>query len=268
MLFVGDHRSGAHRDVVVVDEAGHRLAAERLPENLTGLYRMHELLAGHLPDGAVDRVTGMLALGVVAVGTAAAPGPWERCLTAAMYEVFVVGPDPATDNGAAELAEVVRLEHATRSALPVDDARSSAEIMLARTYQIRIWDRVRTVRDLREALQKYFPAALDAFSAEGIELDDPAARELLGRAPDPDRAARLSRSKITAALRRAGRPDPEATAERIQAVLRPAAPIVEGQVEDVYAGVASMQLRMLDVADEGVGELGEFVAQCFGLPVD
>ena len=63
---------------------------------------------------------------------------------------------------------------------------------------------------LRAALREYFPAALEAFD----DLAAADALELLGAAPDPDRAARLSRSRIAAALRRARRRDVEARAER------------------------------------------------------
>ena len=54
------------------------------------------------------------------------------------------------------------------------------------------------------ALREFFPAALEAFD----DLTAPDALELLERAPDPGRAARLTRSKITAALERARRRDP------------------------------------------------------------
>ena len=56
---------------------------------------------------------------------------------------------------------------------------------------------------LRSALREFFPAALQAFA----DLDAPDALELLAEAPDPDRAARLTRRTITAALRRADRRD-------------------------------------------------------------
>jgi hypothetical protein len=59
---------------------------------------------------------------------------------------------------------------------------------------------------LRSALREFFPAALTAFP----DLDAPEALELLAKAPDPDRAARLTKAQITAALRRARRRDVEA----------------------------------------------------------
>ena len=50
---------------------------------------------------------------------------------------------------------------------------------------------------LRSALREYFPAALAAFD----DLTASDTLDLLGAAPDPQRAARLSRSRIADALK-------------------------------------------------------------------
>ncbi|MFE2124224.1 transposase [Rhodococcus aetherivorans] len=76
--------------------------------------------------------------------------------------------------------------------------------------------RTRHTQRLRHALREYFPAALEAFD----DLDAVDALELLGKAPDPTSAARLTRGRITAALRKARRRDIETKTARIQAVLR------------------------------------------------
>ena len=88
--------------------------------------------------------------------------------------------------------------------------------LVAWAHQSLIWDRSRHVLRLRAALREFFAAALEAFA----DLDAPDTLELLGQAPDPDAAARLSRSKIAAALSRANRRDAAARAGQIQAVLR------------------------------------------------
>jgi hypothetical protein len=49
------------------------------------------------------------------------------------------------------------------------------------------------VQRLRHQLREYFPAALEAF--EG--LDAPDALELLGKAPDPERARKLTRAQVS-----------------------------------------------------------------------
>ena len=54
---------------------------------------------------------------------------------------------------------------------------------------------------LRSALREYYPAALEAFD----DLSDRDALAILGRAPTPDQGARLSLTKISSALKAAGR---------------------------------------------------------------
>ena len=69
---------------------------------------------------------------------------------------------------------------------------------------------------LRHQLREYFPAALEAFE----DLDAPDTLELLGKAPDPARAARLTRAQVSAALKRARRRDIPGKATAILAALR------------------------------------------------
>ena len=99
------------------------------------------------------------------------------------------------------LAEIVRLDRAHHRPVAGDSPLAEAVKLTARAHQSLIWDRSRHVLRLRAALREFFPAALQAFH----DLDAPDALELLGQAPDPGRAAALSRAKITAALSRANR---------------------------------------------------------------
>ena len=78
-----------------------------------------------------------------------------------------------------------------------------------------IWDRARQVQRLRALLREFFPAALDAFD----DLTGPDALELLGRAPEPAAARRLTRTQIGAALRRARRHHRTARTEQIRDAL-------------------------------------------------
>lgn len=142
-------------------------------------------------------------------------GGWVQALIAAGYVVFAINPmqvaryrerhstsGAKSDAGDAHvLAEIVRLDREHHRPVAGDSPDVEAVKLLALTHQSMIWDRTRQVLRLRSALREFFPAALEAF-------DDLAAAdtlELLGRAPDPDRAARLSRSQLAAALRRAKR---------------------------------------------------------------
>ena len=71
---------------------------------------------------------------------------------------------------------------------------------------------------LRHQLREYFPAALEAFE----DLDAPDTLELLAKAPDPARAAKLTRAQVGGGAqarppprhRRQGRRDPGRAARR------------------------------------------------------
>jgi hypothetical protein len=93
------------------------------------------------------------------------------------------------------LAEIVRLDRVHHRPVAVDSAQAEAVKLVARSHQSLIWDRSRQLLRQCSALREFFPAALDAYD----DLTAPDALELLGRAPDPDRAARLSRARIAVA---------------------------------------------------------------------
>ena len=277
MLFVGDDWAEDHHDVEVADQTGRRLARARLPEGIAGISRLHALLADHLGEQEIDAETGMLAAGVVMVGIETDRGPWVTALVAAGYQVFAINPmsvaryrerhstsGAKSDAGDAHvLAEIVRLDRAHHRPVAGDSAEVEGLKLLARMHQSLIWDRTRQVQRLRSALREYFPAALEAFTAARLELTDPDTLELLGRAPDPDTAARLSRSKITAALTRARRRDPAARAEALQAVLRAPALRQPAPVQQAYARIVASQVQLLIGVIEQVPALEEVVGEGF-----
>ena len=94
---------------------------------------------------------------------------------------------------------------------------------------------------LRSALVEFFPAALEAFP----DLDEPDALELLAVAPDPDTAARLSLSRITAALTRARRRNVQQRAHHIRQVLRAGELRQSPPVQHTYAAIVSAQVQLI-----------------------
>jgi hypothetical protein len=278
VLFVGDDWAEDHHDVEVLDESGRRLAKARLPEGMVGMSRLHELIAEHLDEAANDPETGMLAEDEVLVGIETDRGPWVAALIAAGYRVFAINPmsvaryrerhstsGAKSDPGDAHvLAEIVRLDRAHHRPVAGDSDQVEGLKLVARTHQSLIWDRTRHLQRLRQALREYFPAALEALAAGKLELADGDALELLGRASDPDRAARLSRSKIAAVLKRGRRRDPEAKAELIQAALRAPALRQPAAIERAYATIASTQIQLLTGLNNHIPELEEVVAEGFG----
>src|SRR2546429_7520953 len=99
------------------------------------------------------------------------------------------------------LADAVRTDaHQLRPAAGGSPAAEAVKV-LARMHKTLIWERSAVVLRLRAQLREYFPAAVAAFE----DLDAPDALELLGKAPDPARAARLTRAQVSAGAQHAGR---------------------------------------------------------------
>src|SRR3982751_5035961 len=273
MLFVGDDWAEDHHDVEVQDEDGRRLARARLAEGVAGLSRLHELIAEHLTDEEVDARAGFVAHNVM-VGIETDRGPWVSALVAAGYQVFALNPvqvaryrerhgasGAKSDRGDAHvLAEIVRLDRAHHRPIAGNSPAVEGLKLVARSHQAFIWDRTRHVQRPRSALREFFPAALEAFphllAAEALQL--------LERAPDPARAARLSRSKITAALNRAHRRDPDAKAEAIQAALRAPTLRQNPAIEAAYAVIVASAVRLIAQLTTQIGELQAVVAEGFG----
>jgi transposase len=153
-----------------------------------------------------------------------------QALLAAGYQVFPVNPRQVaryrerhgtsgakSDAGDAHtLADMVRTDRHQLRAAAGDSDLAEAIKLLARAHQTLIWDRHRHLLRLRAALQEFFPAALKAFP----DLAAADALELLQAAPDPTSAARLSRTRIAAALTRASRRGVQAKANQVQQALR------------------------------------------------
>ncbi len=273
MLFVGDDWAEDHHDIEVQDDDGRRLARARLSEGIAGLARLHELIAEHLTDDDVDPETGFVAQSVT-IGIETDRGTWVSALAAAGYQVFALNPvqvaryrerhgssGAKSDRGDARvLAEIVRLDRAHHRPIAGDTPAVEGLKLVARSHQAFIWDRTRHLQRLRSALREFFPAALQAFP----ELNGAEALELLERAPDPARAARLSRSKITAALIRAHRREPEAKSEAIQSVLRAPALRQAPEIEAAYAVIVAGAVRLIGQLNLQIAELQAVVAEGFG----
>jgi transposase len=220
MLFVGDDWAEDHHDVYLMDDAGARVAARRLPEGVASIAALHELIAAHAEEP-----------GDVVVGIETDRGLWVNALSAAGYQVFAINPmavaryrDRHRVSGAKSdaadaklLAHLVRTDRHNHRPLDGDSPEAEAVKVLARAHQSLIWARARHIRMLRSALREYYPAALQAFD----DLGGRDALAVLGRAPTPAQGARLSVSKIGTALKAAGRQRSiESRAQQIQAILR------------------------------------------------
>jgi transposase len=253
LIFVGDDWAEDHHDVEVMDDTGATLARRRLPEGVAGVGLLHGLIAEQAEDPAQ-----------VVVGIETDRGLWVASLVAAGYVVYAVNPlavsryrdrhhlsGAKSDAGDAHvLADLVRTDRHQHRPIASDSPEAAAVKVLARAHQRLIWDRNRQTNRLRSALREYFPAALAAFD----ELDHPDALGVLGRAPTPQAAAKLSSAAIAAALRKAGRKrNLEARAAAIQAALR-------AQRLDFPASVADAYGAQVRAAVAIIGELNRQIA--------
>jgi transposase len=220
MIFIGDDWAEDHHDVYLMDEAGQRLASRRLPEGLTGIRGLHELVAAHAeePEQAV-------------IGIETDRGLWVGALSAAGYQVYAINPlavahyrDRHHVSGAKSdasdaklLADLVRTDRHNHRSIAGDSPDAEAIKVLARAHQSLIWARTRHTNALRSALREYYPAALAAF--EDLAHGD--ALGVLGRAPTPAEGAHLPLSGIQSGLKRGGRQrNIAARAREIQTALR------------------------------------------------
>ncbi|MGH9248767.1 MAG: IS110 family transposase [Acidimicrobiales bacterium] len=273
MLFVGNDWAEDHHDVELVDESGRRLARARLPEGVEGMTRLHALLAEQVPASWAD-LEPAVAAAQVAIGIETDRGPWVQALQAAGYQVFAINPmsvaryrerhstsGAKSDAGDAHvLAEIVRLDRDHHRRVAGDSGEAEAIKLVARTHQTLVWDRQRQVLRLRSVLREFFPAALAVFE----DLTGADALELLQRAPNPDRAARLSQASIAAALRRARRRDIDTKAAAIQAGLRAQRLRQPAVIQAAYAAIVTTQARMIALLNTEIAELAEVVADHFG----
>jgi len=263
MIFVGDDWAEDHHDVHVMDPAGNRLAARRLPEGLAGIGRLHELLAEHADEP-----------GQVVVGIETDRGLWVQALLAAGYQVYAINPLAAaryrdrhqvsgakSDAGDAKvLADLVRTDRHNHRPIAGDSDQAEAIKVLARGHQNLIWARTRQTNTLRSALREYYPAALEAFP----DLHDRDALAVLRRAPSPDQGARLSRSAIRTVLARGGRQrNLDSRAEQIRSVLRRPELTASSPVAAAYAATTTAAVGIIAELNRQIADLEAQLAAHF-----
>jgi Transposase/Transposase IS116/IS110/IS902 family len=265
-LFVGDDWAEDHHDIELMDAAGRVLAKRRLPEGVAGMARLHELIGQHLgddPDAAK-----------VIIGIETGRGPWVAALAAAGYTVYAVNPLQASryrerhgvsgaksDSGDAHmLTDMARTGSHQLRAVAGDSAEAAGIKVLARTHKTLIWERARQVQRLRHQFREYYPAALDAFD----DLDASDALELLAKAPDPARAAKLTRAQMSAALKRAGRRNITDKATAILAALRGEQLGQPPAVTAAYAVTVRALIAVIITLNEQVKALQGQVEENFG----
>jgi transposase len=262
-IFVGDDWAEDHHDVHLMDADGAKLASGRLPEGLAGIREFHQLVAAQVEEP-----------GQVVIGIETDRGLWVEALTAAGYQVFAVNPlavaryrhrhqvsGAKSDAGDAKLlADLVRTDRHNHRPIAGDSAAVEAVKVLARGHQNLIWARTRHANALRSALREYYPAALEAFE----DLAGRDALAILGRAPTPVEAARLSLSKIRSALKAAGRQrNLDTRALQIQEILRSEQLAAPAAVTTAFAATTRAAVGIIAELNRQIGELEAELATHF-----
>jgi transposase len=263
MIFIGDDWAEEHHDVYLMDEAGRRLASGRLPEGLTGIRQLHELVAVHAEEPEQ-----------VVIGIEIDRGLWVGALTAAGYQVYAINPlavahyrdrhhvsGAKSDAGDAKLlADLVRTDRHNHRPIAGDSPDAEAIKVLARAHQNLIWTRTRHTNALRSALREYYPAALVAF--EDLAHGD--ALGVLGRAPTPEQGAHLRPSAIQSALKRGGRQrNIAARAREIRAALGTEQLAAPATVTAAFAATTRAAVGIIAELNHQISELEESLAEHF-----
>jgi transposase len=266
LLFVGDDWAEEYHDVELQDEAGRRLGKAKLQEGIAGIVGLHELLAEHLDADAEPEQ--------VVIGIETDRGPWVQALLAAGYRVYAINPlqvaryrERHSVSGAKSdaadahtLADMVRTDRHQLRPIAGDSDLAEAIKVVARAHKTLIWERTRHTLRLRHTLREFFPAALVAFA----DLTGADALELLGKAPDPASAARLTITQITTALKRARRRHLAGNAEAIRSALRAEHLGQPAVVVAAYAATVRAQVAILTTLGAEIKIMEEQVEAHFG----
>lgn len=263
MIFVGDDWAQMSHDVYICDENGKRLASRHLPEGIEGITTLHELIAAEVNDPSE-----------VCVGIETDRGLWVQAMIEAGYTVYAINPRAASryrdrhtlsgaksDPGDAKmLAELVRTDRHNHRQVAGDSALGEGVKILARAHQNLIWDRTRATNRLRNALREYFPGALETFP-------EPADRDtlaVLGTAPTPVAAAKLTPGKVATLLANAGRQrNIDARAQAIVEAIRRPALTAPDAVVSAFAATTKAQIAIITELNRQIAALDTELATHF-----
>jgi transposase len=268
-LFCGIDWAETHHDVAIIDEGGQLVAKKRISDDPAGFAVLVELLAeaGDSADSpvpvAIETPRGLLVASLRATGR---PVYAINPLAVARYrERHSVARSKSDHADAMTLANILRVDAHLHRRLPADSELCQAIAVLARAHQDAIWARTTAHHQLRSLLREFYPTFLEMFTGRfTLGIASPEARAVLAIAPTPAAAAKLSVSRIAAALRRAGRSRGiDSAAAEIKARLRKTQLHQPFRVENAMGKHALALLAALDTACINVDELGQASAELF-----
>lgn len=273
-VYCGIDWAEKHHDVALVNAEGQLVAKRRIADSAAGFAELTTMLAdaGDTEEApipvAIETSRGLLVAALRATGRLVYP---INPMAVARYrERHSVARKKSDHVDAMTLANILRTDIHMHRPLPADTELARAIAVLARAHQDATWRRTRAGNELRSLLREYFPGFLAAFAGgNATNLATADARAVLAIAPTPAAAARLTRARLVAALRRGGRQrNLDRLAERLHHDLRRHQLRQDPMVEEAMGTQALRLLATLNTECDSVDELGHAVTAAFAAHPD
>jgi transposase len=263
-IYCGVDWAEAHHDIALVDEQGRLLVKQRIADDVSGFSALTALLAEHCGtheftpvDIGIETDRGLLVAALRAAGHVVVPiNPKAVSRYRDRHSVSGAKSDPGD---ALILAQIMRTDREVHRALPDDSEAVQVLKVLARAHQDAVWARQQTANQLRSLLREFFPAALQAFPS----LHSRTALTVLAAAPDPTRAAALTRANLTDLLHAAGRGTRPTEAARLHELLTAEQLHQPTAVEHAMGLAVAAQVTRLAADDQAVRDLEQALAPAF-----
>lgn len=268
-MFCGIDWAEDHHDIAVVDSGGQLVIKRRIDDTAAGFAELMTML-GELGDTPADPIpvaieTSRGLLVAALRGTGRAIYAINPMAVARYRERHSVAGRKSDHADARTLANILRTDAHAHRTLPDDSELARSIAVLARAAQDAIWRRSKATQELRALLREYYPTFLETFAGhKGTNLARADARAVLAIAPTPEQGASLSKPRIVAALRRAGRQrNLEATAARIKDCLRQPQLRQPAQAEQAMGQQALRLLATLNTECASADELDQAATTAF-----
>ncbi|WP_039803672.1 IS110 family transposase [Nocardia araoensis] len=258
-----------HHDIAIVDQNGTLVSKRRITDDPAGFTALTQLLtdAGDTAEDpipvAIETPRGLMVAAIRATGRAVyAINP----MAVARYrERHTMARAKSDHADAMTLANILRVDAHMHRPIPADSELAQAIAVLARAQQDAVWRRTKASNELRSLLREYHPMFLATFADKSAtNLAKPEVRAILAIAPTPAAAAKLTRVRVAAALRRAGRQRGiDALTDEIVAKLRRPGLRQPDLVEQAMGRQVLALLATLDAACTGADDLEQAVAEKF-----
>jgi transposase len=263
-IYCGVDWAEDHHDIAIIDEHGNVLVKRRISDDLEGLSTLTGLLAEHADadtftsvDIGIETDRGLLVAALRAAGHVVVPiNPKAVSRYRDRHSVSGAKSDPGD---ALMLAQIMRTDRDVHRALPEDSEGVQVLKVLARAHQDAVWARQQTTNRLRSLLREFYPAALQAFPS----LHTRTALVVLAAAPDPARAAELTRANLTDLLHAAGRGTRPAEAARLHELLTTDQLHQPAPVEHAMGLAVAALVKRLAADDQAVRDLEQALAPSF-----